>query len=192
MGFLQFLSIFFTSGASTVILNRLFLKKDKNFNIQEQQYLNVISPIHHALKNKDKNERDKVIEEIIEKYYYLLPDTVYECYIDCKENENNFEEFNKLINYINNRHRYELGYSKQKPENIDTKIEKLLPRPTNSLILDLISWVAFSLTFLLIFLVIVGNNNMLNADNLMFSTLMSLGVLIITLIIAVVIYVKRR
>lgn len=113
------------------LITRRGSKSDKNSSILEEQYLKVVSPIHRTLNQENKEDAVRKIGKIIANEYYLLPNNLYDDYINYQKGDISNEDFAKIIDGYNGYLRSKLGYSKIKMTKQEKKAAKQLANGSN-------------------------------------------------------------
>ena len=108
---------------SAFFVGRYNSKFDKTSTILEEQYLKVISPIHYILKTTKREKLYSEINDVIGANYHLLPDGLYDDFMNFVNEKIDKYEFEKKINEFNRILRFKLGYSKIKITKQDKEIE---------------------------------------------------------------------
>ena len=102
------------------IVNKFNFNKPKKQSAREQQYLQVLAPLHKLLYfcpnitsgSSGENKNDQLllnVEEIIDKNYPAVPSTLMACYFKSKKS-NDLDEFKVLLDQYYQEAAYELGY----------------------------------------------------------------------------------
>ncbi len=97
---------------SAFFVGRYNSKTNKTSTILEEQYLKVISPIHYILKMTKREKIYSEINDVIADNYHLLPDGLYDDFMNFVNEKIDKYEFEKKIDEFNRILRYKLGYSK--------------------------------------------------------------------------------
>ena len=148
----------------TFFSNRYNSKINKTTNILEVQYLKVISPIHQIIHMTPIHDIYNEIYTIIKENYYLLPDQLWDIFVDSKDalkEATNTKDvfrtpFGKQIKKFYKILRYKLGYSTIKVSREDKKSEQLLAKSNfDKFLLDILFYTALSAVALLIIYIIV-------------------------------------
>lgn len=168
-------------------------KFDKTSTILEEQYLKVISPIHYILRTVKREKLYSEISDVIGDNYHLLPDGLYDDFMNFANEEISKQEFEKKIDEFNRILRFKLGYSKIKITKQDKETEKQL---ADSKSFSFIKYIVYALSFLIgLFLPLVfgyAKTNSGELKNLSVSIFLVLIVTFVLLIVACVDYYKRK
>jgi len=121
------------SSVVSYFITKYNINKPKQINALEEQYANVLVPIHKILFfNNDKaitddmifGHKQKSIEDVLNKNYHLSPYGIVEEFKRAVENED-MKDFEELINNLFQSASYRLGYT-QKSIKIDRETLLLL------------------------------------------------------------------
>lgn len=112
------------AGVLTYISTKRSSKDLKLNNLLEEQYSKIVAPIHKALCFSNEKDIDNMVNDIVDKYYYLLPDNFLSRFLDGSSKKTNSETFEAYIENLYIVLRKKLGYSKIQSKDATSKIGK--------------------------------------------------------------------